>query len=383
MKLIAWYLPQFHEIPENNKWWGRGFTEWDNVKKARVHHKGQIQPRVPLGKNYYNLLDNDVKKWQVNLAKKYGVYGFAMYHYWFDGKLLLEKPVEQYLENKELDLPFCICWANEHWTNRWVSQKESILIEQNYGDEKQWIQHFEYLLPFFKDDRYICEDGKPLIIIYRPELIECLNDMVDCWKKLAIENGLSGLTMAYQGEKWDLVKTSEKDDSRFDLNIEFQPLKAFNADRHNRHKVLSKMQSVLPKWFEKNFSKLLYYSKELFSRVDERQGVRYSFDELWENILKMEPNSEKSVPGAFVGWDNSPRKNENGVYVVDVTPEKFEKYLIEQIKRARDVYKKDYIFVYAWNEWAEGGYLEPDELYQYGFLEAIHNALVKTNELPK
>lgn len=379
MKIIAWYLPQFHTIPENDAWWGEGFTEWTNVKAAKSYHSGQIQPRVPLNDNYYNLLDDEVKRWQVNLAKEYGVYGFAMYHYWFDGKLLLEKPVEQYLANKALDLPFCICWANEHWTNRWIASKESILIEQHYGDEAQWKDHFEYLLPFLRDERYIRVDGKPLVIIYRPELIDRLNDMMDLWQALARGNGLPGLSLAYQGEKWDLSAGIKKDDSRFDLNIEFQPSKVFNAYRHGRHRLLSGIQSILPKRLEN--SKLVYKLKEAFVRNDE-SGTAFDFDELWKTVLNTAPVDGKSVPGAFVGWDNSPRKKEQGIFIRNVTPQKFEKYLAAQIRRTRNVYHKDMLFLYAWNEWAEGGYLEPDRQYGYGFLEAIRGALKETGEWP-
>ena len=163
MKIIAFYLPQYHEIPENNKWWGKGFTEWVNVKKAHPLFEGHYQPRVPLNKNYYNLLDEEVQKWQVSLAKKYGIYGFCFYHYWFDGHLLLEKPVEQWLKNRDLDLPFCICWANENWTQAWVSKESTVLIAQKYGDKEMWRRHFEYLLPYFKDTRYIKENGRPLM----------------------------------------------------------------------------------------------------------------------------------------------------------------------------------------------------------------------------
>ncbi|RRQ78488.1 glycoside hydrolase family 99-like domain-containing protein, partial [Enterococcus faecium] len=198
MRVIAFYLPQFHEIPENNEWWGEGFTEWTNVKTARPLYSGHYQPREPINDNYYDLLNDDVKEWQVSIAKKNGIYGFCFYHYWFDGKMLLEKPVEQFLKNKNLDINFCLSWANEPWTKAWVSKNDSILIEQNYGNEENWEKHFDYLLPFFKDSRYICNDGKPLFVIYRPEQIGCLNEMLDYWQILAKKNGLAGIDFAYQ-----------------------------------------------------------------------------------------------------------------------------------------------------------------------------------------
>ena len=171
MKIIAFYLPQFHNIPENDEWWGNGFTEWTNVKKAKPIFEGHQQPKVPLNNNYYNLLDDNVKVWQADLAKKYGVYGFCYYHYWFNGKMLLEKPMEQMLENKEVDIPFCISWANEPWTKAWVGDEKKMLIAQEYGQEEEWKEHFMYLLPFFKDERYIKKDGKPFFIFYRPDIV--------------------------------------------------------------------------------------------------------------------------------------------------------------------------------------------------------------------
>ena len=192
MKIITFYLPQFHEIPENNEWWGKGFTEWVNVKKAQPLYEGHEQPRVPLNENYYNLLDPNVQVWQAKIAKEYGVYGFCYYHYWFNGKLLLEKPMENMLKNRDIDIPFCVCWANEPWTRAWVGETK-VLIPQLYGEKREWKEHFDYLLPFFKDSRYICDDGKPLVVIYRPEVIECLNEMLDYWNELAIQEGFEGV----------------------------------------------------------------------------------------------------------------------------------------------------------------------------------------------
>ena len=374
MRIIAFYLPQFHNIPENDEWWGDGFTEWVNVKKAEPIFEGHEQPRVPLNNNYYNLLDDDVKIWQAELAKKYGRYGFCYYHYWFSGKLLLEKPMEQMLANKKVDIPFCVCWANEPWTRAWVGEKK-VLIGQDYGDKKEWRDHFEYLLPFFKDDRYIKEKNCPLFVIYRPEIISCLKEMFEYWDQLAKENGFDGMCYAYQNIDFDLLKN--KDDSLFTYNIEFQPHYAFYDLNANKHKKLRAMKRTVSQFLEKHTGKNIKFvgNGKLVSNF-------IQYDDAWNAILQRTPTSDKNVPGAFVGWDNTPRHGKGGRVYIGDTPEKFEKYLTELIKRARSVYKKDLMFMYAWNEWAEGGYLEPDERNGYKNLEAIKNALENTGELP-
>lgn len=385
MKIIAFYLPQFHDIPENDEWWGKGFTEWVNVKKARPLFKGHEQPRIPLNNNYYNLLDDNIKIWQAELAKKYGVYGFCYYHYWFDGKLLLEKPMEQMLRNPNIDIPFCISWANEPWTKAWVNEKK-VLIPQFYGDKKEWKEHFEYLLKFFKDSRYIKENGKPLFIIYRAEVIEHLNDMLDYWNELAIEEGFNGMVYSYQNITFDLIPN--KDDSRFTYNIEFQPSYAWN-DMNNasvikKSSVWNYMRNTRRKlylWLEKKigYDVAKYFE---YARKEKDNVLLTSYDDAWKAILDHVPVDDKCVPGAFVGWDNTPRKSHRGQIYIGDSPEKFKKYMTEQIKRARDVYHKDMIFLYAWNEWAEGGYLEPDVRSGFGNLEAIRDALLDNDEFP-
>ncbi|WP_287477694.1 glycosyltransferase WbsX family protein [Anaerostipes sp.] len=375
MKIIAFYLPQFHEIPENSEWWGEGFTEWVNVKKARPLFEGHNQPKVPLNKNYYNLLDPNVQIWQAKIAKEYGVYGFCYYHYWFNGKLLLEKPMEAMLNNPNVDLPFCICWANEPWTKAWVGEKK-ILIPQVYGERKNWEEHFDYLLPFLKDKRYITDNGKPLLVIYRPEVIPKLNEMLDCWSELAKDNGFQGISFAYQNIDFDLM--TNKDDSRFDYNIEFQPLYGEHEVTHNTHKYLKAIRRKLAGIVERKFGiDLMRYGQGFFNK-----GIKKDYDMIWETILKMKPKTKKNVPGAFVNWDNTPRKGNKGSVFCGAEPKKFERYLSEQIRHTKNIYKKDMLFMYAWNEWAEGGYLEPDESLKYGNLEAIRNALNENNEFP-
>lgn len=378
MKIIAFYLPQFHNIPENDEWWGEGFTEWVNVKKAIPQFAGHEQPRLPLEENYYDLMSDDVKVWQTELAKKYGIYGFCYYHYWFHGHMLLEKPMEQMLHNQEIDLPFCISWANEPWTKAWVGEEKKVLIPQTYGGKKEWKEHFLYLLPFFQDSRYIRIEGKPLFVIYRPEVIGCLNQMLDYFQELAIENGLPGISFAYQTIGFDLL--SQKDDSRFEWDIEFQPAYAF-------YDLLEKKKSGLFRTcvnhvclaIEKKFG--ISLKRMLKGNGQTEQGVeKVSYDLVWRKILERNPETKKNLPGAFVGWDNTPRHGARGKVCIDATPDKFETYLEMQIKRAKEVYQTDYLFLDAWNEWAEGAMLEPDCIYSYAYLEAVKEALLRTEE---
>lgn len=382
MKIIAFYLPQFHNIPENDEWWGNGFTEWTNVKKAKPLYEGHMQPRVPLGGNYYNLLDDNVKIWQADLAKKYGVYGFCYYHYWFNGKMLLEKPMEQMLANKEVDIPFCICWANEPWTKAWVGDERKLLIAQEYGQEEEWKQHFMYLLPFFKDERYITKDGKPLFVFYRPDIVPCMKEMIETWDKLAKENGLSGITFAFQSGDYDW--NNSKEANLFDYDIEFQPPYASHWLYSNDGKIVSalkKCRRLLAGWAGKKFGIDLYrYGTAQYKKMTGQTVANY--DSMWQKIIEAKPMRSNSIPGAFVKWDNTPRHGERGQINVG-TPEKFEYYLSKQIKHAREDYHEDMIFMYAWNEWAEGGYLEPDEDDKYGYLEAIKRALEENNEFPE
>ena len=372
MKTIAFYLPQFHAIPENDAWWGEGFTEWVNVKKAGPLYEGHYQPRVPLKGNYYNLLDPAVLRWQARIAKEYGVYGFCFYHYWFDGHMLLEKPMELLLREKDINLPFCVCWANEPWTKAWVSKHDNILIAQRYGNRKEWEEHFNYFLPFFQDPRYIKNSGKPLVILYRPDLIECLNDMLDCWQELAKKNGFSGLEFGYQQIHLDLQRN--KDDSRFTYNIEYQPSYANYDLSQGKLSTLRKIK----RWLTPKLQKIGINIEQIRA-----QGlIKRDYDRVWNAVLARNPSSQKCVPGAFVDWDNTPRRQERGSVFVGATPEKFEKYMTQQIFRAKNVYHQDMLFLFAWNEWAEGGYMEPDEKYGFAYLEALRNALNANDEFP-
>jgi len=383
MKIIAAYLPQYHRIKENDEWWGDGFTEWTNVKKARSLFDGHNQPRVPLNQNYYNLLDNDNKTWhwQASLAKKYGVYGFSLYHYWFNGKLLLEKPIENLLKDSSIDIPFCICWANEKWTNGWVSNENRVLMEQDYSDEQDWVNHFMYLLPFFRDTRYIHVDNKPLIVIYVPYLMErYLESFIKCWRRLAQENGLDGLTLAFQHVR--NFNDPTFDANIFDYGMEFQP-DYMLFHKKNETNIVNNAKTValnklfkISSWLQKKYGIYIHRSRK------DRSLITFSYDEMWNKILEKSPHDSNVFPGAFVDWDNTARKGKGGSVAIGTTPDKFRKYMTQQIFRARNVYQKDYLMLFAWNEWAESGYLEPDEKNGYAMLEALQSALIDNGEFP-
>lgn len=370
MKIIAFYLPQFHEIPENNEWWGEGFTEWMNVKKAQPLYNGHKQPRVPLNNNYYNLLDPNVLRWQTSIAQENGIYGFCFYHYWFNGHMLLEKPVDMFLEDKQNRFPYCICWANEHWTNAWTSGENKVLIEQNYGGKTEWIEHYKYLRNHFMDSRYIKNNNKPLFVVYRPEIIPCVKEMLATWNECAIEDGFSGIEYAYQNVAYDLNNPEEG--SFFDYDIEYQPGYARTF-----------MKSKVPTLLRRVYRKIVEISYKLHVNLKQPNTLkRYSYEDVWEFIINTPPISDKSVACGFVNWDNTPRRGNRGVAFDGFTPELFQHYMHELILKSKNVYKKDYMFLFAWNEWAEGGYLEPDEEYGYGALHAIKNALIETGEFP-
>ena len=345
MKIIAYYLPQFHEIPENNIWWGKGYTEWTSLKKAYPLFYGHNQPRIPLHDFYYDLSDEKVLEWQVKLAKQYGIYGFCVYHYWFNKKRLLQKPLENFLLHPDLFMPFCICWANESWTNAWVSDQKDVLIKQDYGDEEEWTEHFYYLLPFFKNNNYIRIDDQLLFIIYRPELISQLSEMLELWNKLAKENNISKIAFASQQTDFDI--NSDVGKKYFSYQIEYQPDLAKKM-----------LNAKIPDFKRK---------KEILIR---------DYDEVWREILSADPVSEKSIPGAFVDWDNTPRHQLTGSLLKNVNPQKFQQYLFQQMIRAKIKYHKNILFLFAWNEWTEGGYLEPDVKNGYKYLNAVKKALI-------
>lgn len=370
MKTIAFYLPQFHEIPENNDWWGKGFTEWTNVKKAHPLFANHYQPRIPLDDRYYDLTQKEAIDWQARIARSYGIDGFCIYHYWFDGHLLLQKPLELLLQHPEIDIEYCICWANEDWTNAWVDSSSKTLISQNYGGVEEWDAHFRYLYPFLSDRRYIRYEDRPFIVIYRPEIIPCLNQMLDRWQELAKISGLAGLCFAYQHPNFGLMK--KKDASRFDFQIDYEPAYSMLTMKKSSLRLLKKVWRLL----NVEAQKKLHRTFNLGFAKRGKGPMRYEYDEFWKGIIKNAPYSNKSIPCGFADWDNTPRRGEAGSYMDGASPKKFERYLTELIANSKQDNTSDMLFLFAWNEWGEGGYLEPDERFGYGYLEAVRNSLI-------
>jgi hypothetical protein len=339
-------LPQFHEIPENNLWWGNGFTEWINTRKAQKLFPEHYQPREPLQDYYYDLTDGNARKWQAEIAKKYGIYGFCYYHYWFKGKRLLEKPFNEVLRTGEPDFPFCLSWANEPWSKKWDGMNDNVLMPQDYGDEEEWKEHFDFLLTAFKDGRYIRVDNKPLFIIYRSASIPRCEEMVLYWQNLAKQNGLEGIYFVHTLNFEPLV-------NGFDACVEFEP--SYTLTLNLTH-------------YGFNLEKAVDGYHQKFNVMD--------YDKVWAIILERAETKKhiKTFLGAFVDWDNSARTGNRALIFKGSTPEKFSHYLTQHIKQAVNS-NCEFLFINAWNEWAEGAYLEPDKKYGYKYLEAVKKSM--------
>lgn len=363
IKVMAYYLPQYHEMEINNKWWGKGFTEWVNVKKAESLFEGHQQPKVPLNKNYYDLNDVNIMRWQADIARNNGLYGFCFYHYWFDNEPTMETPLLNFLNNRDIEINYCICWANESWTNTWAGKNLSVIKEQKYGNKDDWKIHFEFLLNFFKDPRYILEENKPLLVVYRPYLCDCMIQMINYWNELAKEHGFDGIKVASQ--RFEEPENFNELYNLLDYHIEYQPRcyakskKSIKAHVHDF--VLNKFNIDIK-----------------LNRKTNGPHIQ-DYDELWNEIISLNASDHKAVAGGFVNEDTTPRHGRRGKVTVGVTPEKFEKYMKRHIKHVKESYTPQYIFLFAWNEWGEGAILEPEETYGYSYLEALKNAVNDSN----
>lgn len=362
-RLMAIYLPQFHCIPENDEWWGNGFTEWVNVKRGKAFYPGHYQPREPLDDNYYDLSDLKVLEKHTRMARRAGINGFCFYHYYFCGKKLLEKPIENYRDNSKETFPYCLIWANQSWARTWYRANvgKSILLQQTYGERDEWKKHFEYLLSFFKDERYIKINNKPVYIIYLPQEIRCRKEMFSLWNVLAKENGFAGIYLI-------AMNTSIGKDNKsnyYDAYMDFEPMCSMKNDNSYRR--------FLQKWKSNYLDRIQVNEQKRINRLWVRNAYSYTY--LCRTIEKrMKHLDEKTMIGVFSGWDNTARKDQNGVVVEGSSPNKFYRHLKKVLKYSNDN-KKEFVIINAWNEWSEGAYIEPDKKYRYNYLKAIKLAV--------
>lgn len=360
-EVLAMYLPQYHQIPENDAFWGEGFTDWMTVRNAKSFYEGHSQPKKPLNDNYYDLSEKKNVAWQAETAKKYGIYGFGIYHYWFNNeKNLLTKPTEIILENKDIDTHFFFAWDNISWRRTWSNvsgndwaptsddtkphQGNGVLLEYILGTEADWKKHFDFLLPYFLDERYIKQDGKPLMVIFHYS--EAIQAMCDYWNDLAKANGFEG------------------------INIIF------------RHSVTYHLPDNVPYfYYEPSASSWDLLHWKIYRRFLRQTGINigphsFNYDKVWQRLLKtMRRHSEKEVwLSGFVNYDDTPRRGKKGTFFKNGNAEKFGHYLSELLHIAKRQ-EKPYVLLVAWNEWSEGAYLEPDSDNGYQYLEAAKKAI--------
>ncbi|MBO7046556.1 MAG: glycoside hydrolase family 99-like domain-containing protein [Prevotella sp.] len=351
--IIAFYLPQFHAIQENDEWWGKGFTDWVNVKKAKPIFKGHQQPRIPLNENYYDLSEMEALQWQAKIANEYGVYGFCFYHYWFNGKLLLEKLAEMLRSHQDITINYCFSWANEPWARTWDGKAQQVLMPQNYGTHEDWKRHFDYLLPFFKDKRYIKIDNSPMFILYKSSSIPCAAEMMEAWNKWAIEAGFKCIHFV------ETLRDGSNDHRAlpYKAKVEFEPMRT-----------LFQQSSLILNY--KRFRRRVINMFNIVFRQRIPLNRPFRFSEAARRSVELQSPSG-TYGGIFVGWDNTPRRGLASTIVLPPTKEEFKKYLSAKIEQTQNVYHTNYLFINAWNEWAEGAMLEPEQHVGYAYLEAI------------
>ena len=341
-KLIAFFLTQFHPTAENDRWWGKGFTEWTNVTKTIPLFDGHYQPHLPTDLGFYDLRLRETRHEQIRLARDYGIDGFCYHYYWFSGTRLLNEPLDAMLADPDSDMPFCLCWANENWTRRWDAAEHEVLIAQQYlpGDDLEFIRS---LIPFFRDPRYITLHGKPFLIVYRPQHLPNAKQSVKVWREHCRQVGIGEIHVAAA------LTHGNEDYLQFgcDSGVEFPP--------HN-HRTVPVNEHV--EWHAPFAGTLLEYRTVAQSYLEREYPERTVF---------------RTV---FPSWDNTARTGSRALIVADGTPSNYQNWLAESIVRTMKRFsgRESFVFINAWNEWAEGCHLEPDRRYQRGFLEATLRA---------
>lgn len=359
VKTICFYLPQFHPVPENNEWWGKGFTEWRNVVKAKPLFPDHYQPHLPTDLGFYDLRLPEVREAQATLAREHGIHGFCYYHYWFNGRRILERPFNEVLTSGKPDFPFCLCWANENWTRVWDGGERNVLLEQQYSHEDD-LAHIRSLIPAFKDPRYIRIDGKPVFLVYRTGILPNPLRTTEIWREAVRNAGIEDLYLVRVESHGDTTNPTE---IGFDASMEFAPFNGLD------------ISTLFRSWIYRILGKAgVFPSGLLDHNIYEYRKVAHSM------MNRPAPNF-KRFHCVTPGWDNTARRNKNGTILIDATPEIYGNWLQTATQRTRDELQGDeqICFVNAWNEWAEGNHLEPDLKWGRAYLEATRHVLGSTN----
>ena len=356
-RVLAYYLPQFHPIPENDEWWGKGFTEWTNVGKAEPLFPGHYQPHVPADLGYYDLRVPETREAQAEMAREYGIEGFIYWHYWFgNGRRLLERPFNEVLASGKPDFPFALAWANESWSGTYHGLAAGkTLIEQTYPGDQDYIDHFNTVLPAFKDPRYMTCEGKPLFFIYKPKQCPDIKHFIVLWQNMAKENGLDGIFFVAIGNS---LYDSGSAASFLDCILEqgFDALNVINAYNW----------TITDFWYRMK-------RKILFKQLGLIPDVR---PYCYEQFLCPLDGNEKVFPTIVPNWDHTPRSGKKGIVLCGSSPDAFQSCLHKKLDIIKDkLFDKRILIVKSWNEWAEGNHLEPDMLFGKGYLEALKREL--------
>ena len=369
-RVIAFYLPQFYPIPENDEWWGKGFTEWTNVAKAKPLFRGHRQPRLPADLGFYDLRVPETRQRQAEMARSAGIEAFCYWHYWFgNGQRIIERPFEEVRDSGEPNFPFCLAWANQSWTGIWHGAPKAVLMEQTYPGRADEEAHFRWAQKAFEDPRYLKVDGKAMFVIFAPHDMPSTSAFVEHWRELAAKAGYPGLFFVAISNRYrasvDLYRDSIL--SPFDAVTPLVP-----QDYLDRTARDTERRDFRRRWKELNVG----YKLSKIKPNSLRRPTRIQYEDVVAHALEDMPREERFLPSVLPGWDNTPRSSHRGVVYEGETPELFRSFLQKAVDRVAH-YSPDHriFFLKAWNEWAEGNYVEPDSVNGHAYLDVIRSVI--------
>jgi lipopolysaccharide biosynthesis protein len=355
-RALAFFLPQYHPIPENDRWWGAGFTEWRNVARARPLFPGHFQPRVPADLGFYDLRVAETREAQAALAREHGIFGFCYHHYWFHGRQLLDRPFREVLASGTPDFPFALCWANEPWTRAWDGRTGEVIVPQEYSAADD-VEHIRHLLPAFADPRYVRVDGRPLFLVYKAGHLPEPRATADRWREEAQRAGVGDLYLCRVEHDLD---RGDPTLIGFDAAVDLQP-------------DFANLGPALRRGLATRALRRLHLANQAY-----RWHRIYDYETVVERMRARPPVAYKRFPGVSPSWDNTPRRRRQGIVIHGSTPERYRSWLRVTVDEFTPFGPgEDLVFLNAWNEWAEGNHLEPSRRWGRAYLEATRDVLVR------